>query len=76
LQGGQRKEQSVRYIIFIFGSAILAAVLVATIANGHVPRLATASNDETDRTVIVLKLEETIDAKALPRQEISDEVYQ
>ena len=62
-----------RYIIF--GSAILAALLVATIASGHLPRVATASNDETNRTVNVLKLEETTDAKALPRQEISDEVY-
>jgi len=62
-----------RYIIF--GSAILAAVLVATIATGHLPQVATASNDETNRTVNVLKLEETTDAKALPRQEISDEVY-
>jgi len=62
-----------RYIIF--GSAILAATLVATIATGHLPREATASNDETSRTVNVLKLEETTDAKALPRQEIPDEVY-
>jgi len=62
-----------RYIIF--GSAILAAMLVATIATGRLPREATASNDETKRTVNVLKLEETTDAKALPRQEIPDEVY-
>jgi hypothetical protein len=62
-----------RYIIF--GSAILAAMLVATIATGHLPREGTASNDETKRTVNVLKLEETTDAKALPRQEIPDEVY-
>jgi hypothetical protein len=62
-----------RYIIF--GSAILAAMLVATIATGHLPREATASNDETNRTVNVLKLEETTDATALPRQEIPDEVY-
>ena len=61
-----------RYIIF--GSAILAAMLVATIATGHLPREA-ASNDEANRTVNVLKLEETTDAKALPRQEIPDEVY-
>jgi hypothetical protein len=59
-----------RYIIF--GSAILAALLVATIATGHLPRVATASNDETNR---IVKLEETTDAKALPRQEIPDEVY-
>ena len=62
-----------RYIIF--GSAILAAMLVATIATGHLPRVATASNDETSHTVNVLKLEETMDAKALPGQEIADEVY-
>jgi hypothetical protein len=73
LQERQRKEQSMRYIIF--GSAILAAMLVATIASGHLPRVAIALNDETNRTVNVLKLEGTIDAKALPRQEISDEVY-
>ena len=62
-----------RYIIF--GSAILAAVLVATIATAHLPQVATASNDETNRTVNVLKLEETTDANALPRQEIRDEIY-
>jgi hypothetical protein len=59
-----------RYIIY--GSAILAAMLVVTIATSHLPRVATASSDETG-TVDVLKLEETIDAKALPQQEIPDE---
>jgi hypothetical protein len=62
-----------RYIIY--GSAILAAMLVVTIATGHLPRVATASSDETNGTVDVLKLEETIDAKALPQQEIPDEAY-
>jgi hypothetical protein len=62
-----------RYIIY--ASAILAAMLVVTIASGHLPRVATASSDETNDIVNVLKLEETIDAKALPRQEIPDEVY-
>jgi hypothetical protein len=47
-------------------------MLVVTIATSHLPRVATASSDETG-TVDVLKLEETIDAKALPQQEIPDE---
>jgi hypothetical protein len=62
-----------RYIIY--ASAILAAMLVVTIASDHLPRVATASSDETNDIVNVLKLEETIDAEALPGQEIPDEVY-
>ena len=38
-------------------------------------RLATAASDEANGTVDVFKLEQTIDAKALPQQEIPDEVY-
>jgi hypothetical protein len=62
-----------RYVIY--GSAILAAMLIATIASGHLPRGATASNTEFNDTINVLELEGTIDAKALPRQEIPDEIY-
>jgi hypothetical protein len=62
-----------RYIIY--GSVILAAMLVVTISTGHLPRIATASNGESNDKANVFKLEETIDAKALPRQEIPDEVY-
>jgi hypothetical protein len=36
---------------------------------------AAASHNEINDTMNVLQLEETSDAKALPRQEISDEVY-
>lgn len=54
-----------RYIVY--GSAILAAMLVVTIATSHLPRVATASSDETNGTVDVFKLEEAIDAKALPQ---------
>jgi hypothetical protein len=50
-------------------------MLVVTIATSHLPRVATASSDETNSTVDVFKLEETIDAKALPQQEIPDEAY-
>ena len=62
-----------RYIMY--GAAILAAMLVVTIATSHLPRAATASIDETNGTVDVFKLEQTIDAKTLPQQEISDEAY-
>ena len=49
-----------RYIVY--GSVVLAGVLAATMATGHLLRVATASHDETNDTVNVLKLEETIDA--------------
>jgi hypothetical protein len=62
-----------RYIIY--GSAILAALLIATIASGHLPRLATASNTEDNDTMNVLKLQEVIGAKGLPLRELPDEVY-
>ncbi len=59
----------------IYGSAIFAAMLAVTIAISHLPRVATAASDEANGTVDVFKLEQTIDAKALPQQEIPDEVY-
>ena len=62
-----------RYIIY--GSAILAALLIATIASGHLPRLATASNTEGSDTMNVLKLQQGIGWKGLPRQDLPDEVY-
>ncbi len=62
-----------RYIAY--GLAICAAVLTVALATGHLPRDATASHNETDRAMNVLELETTSDAKALPRQEIPDEVY-
>jgi hypothetical protein len=62
-----------RYIIY--ASAILAVLLVATIASGHLPQRATASNGQSNDTLNVLTLEQTIDPTALPRQEIPDEVY-
>ncbi len=60
-----------RYIVY--GLAILAAVLALTIATSHLPRVATASSDDTSE--MVLQLEQSIDATALPRQDIPDEVY-
>ena len=60
-----------RYVVYI--SMILAAMLVAKITN--LPRGATASHNETNDTMNVLKLQTTSAAKALPRQEIPDEVY-
>jgi hypothetical protein len=62
-----------RYITY--GLAIFAAVLTVAFATGYLPRDATASHNGIDNTMNVLQLEETSDAKALPRQEISDEVY-
>ncbi len=60
-----------RYIVY--GLAILAAALALTIATSHLPRVATASSDDTSE--MVLQLEQSIDATALPRQDIPDEVY-
>jgi hypothetical protein len=62
-----------RYIAY--GLAIFAAALTVAFATGHLPRDATASHNETNGTMNVLELETTSDAKALPRQEIPDEVY-
>jgi hypothetical protein len=59
----------------IYGSAIFAAMLAVTIATSHLPRVATASSDQANGTVDVPTLEQTIDVKSLPQQEIPDEVY-
>ena len=61
-----------RYVTY--GLAIFAAVLTVAFATGYLPRDATASH-KTNDTMNVLELETTSDAKALPRQEIPDEVY-
>jgi hypothetical protein len=61
-----------RYIIY--ASAILAVLLAATIASGHLPQKGSPSRSVGD-TLNVLTLQQTIDATALPRQEIPDEVY-
>jgi hypothetical protein len=58
-----------------YGSVILAALLAVTVAAAHLPRVPSALQDETNNTVDMLKLEQTIDAQALPRQELPDEVY-
>jgi hypothetical protein len=50
-------------------------LLAVTVAAAHLPRVSSVLQDETNNTVDVLKLEQTIDAKALPRQELADEVY-
>ena len=62
-----------RYIVY--GIAIFAAVLAIAFTTSNLPRDATASHNETNDTMNVLQLEQTSDAKALPRQEIPDEVY-
>jgi hypothetical protein len=59
----------------IYGLAIFAAMLAVTITTSHLPRVATASSDQANSTVDVPMLQQTIDAKALPQQEIPDEVY-
>jgi hypothetical protein len=59
----------------IYGTAIFAATLAVTIATSHLPRVATASSDQANGTVDVPMLEQTIDMKSLPQQEIPDEVY-
>jgi hypothetical protein len=62
-----------RYIVY--GLAIFAMLLAAAFTTGSLPRDATASHIESNETINVLQLEQTGDAKALPRQEIPDEVY-
>jgi hypothetical protein len=62
-----------RYIVY--GLAIFAALLTVAFATGYLPRDATASHNESNDKMNVLKLQNASDAKALPRQEISDEVY-
>jgi hypothetical protein len=62
-----------RYIVY--GLAIFAAVLNLAFAIGYLPRDATASHNETNGTVNVLELQNTSDAKVLPRQDILDEAY-
>jgi hypothetical protein len=62
-----------RYIAY--GLEIFAAMLAIAFTTGKLPRDATASHNETNYTMNVLKLEQTDNAKALPRQETPDEVY-
>jgi hypothetical protein len=59
-----------RYIAY--GLAIIAAVLTVTFVTGYLPRDATASHNDT---INAQDLQTTGDVKALPRQEIPDEVY-
>jgi len=54
---------------------ILIALLAVTVAAAHLPRGASALRDETHNMVDVIRVEQTIDAKALPRQELPDQVY-
>jgi hypothetical protein len=63
-----------RYIAY--GLAIFAAMLTVAFMTGYLPRDATASYNQTNNTMNVLELETTSHAKALPRQDIPDEVYQ
>jgi hypothetical protein len=62
-----------RYIVY--GLAIFAAALTVAFTTGYLPRDAPASHNETNGTVNVLELQNTSDAKVLPRQDILDEVY-
>jgi hypothetical protein len=72
--GGQRLPQAhLNYIAY--GSVILIALLAVTVAAAYLPRGASALQDETHNPVDVIRVEQTIDAKALPRQELPDEVY-
>ena len=57
------------------GSAILAALLAVTVAAAHLPRVESALRGEANNTMDVTQLEQMIDAKALLRQELPDEVY-
>jgi hypothetical protein len=62
-----------RYIAY--GLAIFAAMLAIAFTTGNLPRDATASHNETNDTMNVRQMEQTSGAKALPRQDLPDEVY-
>ena len=51
-----------------YGLAIFAAVLTVAFTAGYLSRDATASHNETNGTISVGELEESSDAKALPRR--------
>jgi translation initiation factor 2 gamma subunit (eIF-2gamma) len=59
----------------VCGSAILAGAFLVAIAIEHLPRVATASHERTAGPIDVLKLQQVIDTKILPRGELPDEVY-
>jgi hypothetical protein len=59
-----------RYIAY--GLAILAALFTVAFGTGYLPRDATASHNET---MSVLQMEQTTGAKALPSQDLPNEVY-
>jgi hypothetical protein len=59
-----------RYIAY--GLAILAALFTVAYGTGYLPRDATASHNDT---MNVLHMEQTTGAKAMPRQDLPDEVY-
>jgi hypothetical protein len=62
-------------VAVLFGLLERTAHSVGGFSLCRLPQRATASNGESNRTLNVLTLEQTIDATALPRQEIPDEVY-
>jgi hypothetical protein len=62
-----------RYIAY--GLAVLAAASAVAFATGYLPRDATASHHENNDTMNVLQLQKMSGAKALPRQEISNEAH-
>ena len=62
-----------RYIAY--GLAIFAAALTVAFSTGYLPRDATASHYQTHDTMNVLQLGQSSGAKALPRQDLPDEVY-
>jgi hypothetical protein len=62
-----------RYIAY--GLAILAALFTVAFGTGYLPRDATASHNESNDALNVLQMEQTTGAKALPGQNLPDEVY-
>jgi hypothetical protein len=62
-----------RYIAY--GLAILAGLFVVAFTTGYLPRDAIALHNEAKDTMNVQQMEQTSGAKALPRQDLPDEVY-
>jgi hypothetical protein len=71
--GCYHNERALNYIAY--GSAIVVALFAVTVGAAHLPRVASALQDKTNNTLDLIKLEQTIDAKALPRQDLPDEIY-
>ena len=66
LNGPRLPRALLNYVAY--GSAILIALLAVTAAAAHLPQGASAVQDKANNMVDVIRVGQTIDTKALPRQ--------